>query len=79
MNVKKYGWWTNDFSNELEERCTVCGGEAPVIRNDNTKYICERPNVYPHCGAEMWEDLNQVIDKDGYEYIALRRKYKEPI
>ena len=79
MGKKKYGWWECYFLDDYKTRCTCCGGEAPVSHDDGCTYAWYTPNVCPHCGAEMWEDIEQGIDGDGYEYIMLRRKYNEPI
>jgi len=44
-----YGYWMLGYP----ATCSNCGGEAPVIIDNDLKYIYETPEICPHCKCKM--------------------------
>ena len=53
----KHGYWEPGYPTT----CSVCGGEAPTVTDNDIKYSWEEPGICPHCNAIMDEQVENII------------------
>ena len=43
--------------------CSMCGGEAPLIKDNDMVYQFETPSICPHCNTELAVSYQEVEDE----------------
>ena len=43
------GYWVKGYPTV----CSICGGDAPLVKDTDIEYVCETPLICPHCKSIM--------------------------